>query len=137
MPPHAAQSTQSSRKQRRNFSPSAGLLACCVCCSAPEQMGSRRHAADDPTNARVRYEMNARSHGTSARRFRSLISNLNVTFFHVTLLENNLGGFKGFSSFFVCLFVFVSCCISSFGEPLPEALLHMPAWRRLLPYKFL
>lgn len=91
------QSIESSLEQRRNFSPyalSAGLLACCVCSSAPEQMGSRRHGADDPANARVRYDMNTRSNGTSARRFRSLTSNPNVTFFYVTLLENNLWGIQ-------------------------------------------
>lgn len=55
-------------------------------------MGSRRRGADDPANARVRYDMNTRSNGTSARRFRSLTSNPNVTFFYVTLLENNLWG---------------------------------------------
>lgn len=97
--PQAAQSTDSSLRQRRNFSPSAGLLASCVCSSAPEQMGSRRHVADDPANACVRDDMNTRSNGTSARRFRSLTPDLNVMFFYVTLLEKSLGGFEGFISF--------------------------------------
>lgn len=62
-------------------------------------MGSRRHVADDPANACVRDDMNTRSNGTSARRFRSLTPDLNVMFFYVTLLEKSLGGFEGFISF--------------------------------------